>query len=209
MVHVRHRLLAYGAVIALLAFAGVGGLRGYAQDATPGAGDIASVPHPAHIHAGNCETLDPNPLFPLADVSMPIAAMEGMDMAASPMAGMGASPMAGGLMGSAAAIPAAYSTTTLDIGLSDILASEHAINVHESAENIQNYIACGAIGGQMGDDIFVGLMERNNSGFSGIAWLHANEDNTTTVTVFLAHGLTGGTMGAGMDMATPMASPVS
>ncbi len=209
MVHVRHRLLAYGAVIALLAFVGVGGLRGYAQDATPGAGDIASVPHPAHIHAGNCETLDPNPLFPLADVSMPTA---DMGMMGTPMAGMDASPMAGmtgGLMGSAAAIPAAYSTTTLDIGLSDILASEHAINVHESAENIQNYIACGAIGGMMADDIFVGLSEVNNSGFSGIAWLHANEDNTTTVTVFLAQGLTGGTTGAGMDMATPMASPVS
>ncbi|MDP9354797.1 MAG: hypothetical protein M3R02_05860 [Chloroflexota bacterium] len=202
MVHARHRLLAYSAVIALLAFVGIGGLRGYAQDATPGAGAMASVPHPAHIHAGNCETLDPNPLFPLADVSMPTA---DMGMMASPMA----SPMAGGMMGSMTATSAAYSTTTLDIALTDILAAEHAINVHESAENIQNYIACGAIGGMAGDDVFVGLSEVNNSGFSGIAWLHANEDNTTTVTVFLAQGLAGGTTGAGMDMATPMASPVS
>ncbi len=201
MVHVRHRLLAYSAVIALLAFV-VGGFRGYAQDATPGAGDIASVPHPAHIHAGNCETLDPNPLFPLADVSMPTSDMSAM---ASPMASPVASPMAGGMMGSMACIPAAYSTTTLDIALTDILAAEHAINIHESAQNIQNYIACGAIVGMMGDDVFVGLSEVNNSGFSGIAWLHANEDNTTTVTVFLAQGLTGGAMGAGMDMATPAA----
>lgn len=202
MFQVRKWLLVPSAALALVAFTALGSLGSLAQDATPAGGDMTGVAHPAHIHAGNCDTLDPNPLFPLADVSMPTPDMGAM---ASPMA----SPMAGGMMGSAAGIPAAYSTTTLDIALADILAAEHAINVHESAANITNYIACGAITGMMGDDVFVGLSEMNNSGFSGIAWLHANEDNTTTVTVFLAQGLAGGTAGMGMDMATPEASPVS
>ena len=57
-------------------------------------------PHPAHIHRGSCDDLDPNPEFPLEDV------VDG------------------------------ESETTLDISPTDLVADEYAVNVHESAENI-------------------------------------------------------------------------
>jgi hypothetical protein len=38
---------------------------------------------------------------------------------------------------------------------------QHAINVHQSAEEIDVYIACGDIGGQMMDPtLVIGLVER-------------------------------------------------
>lgn len=37
------------------------------------------------------------------------------------------------------------STTTVDVALADIQATEHVIIIHESVENIQNYIACAEI----------------------------------------------------------------
>ena len=210
MLQVRNRLFAVGALVALLALVVGGGARGLAQDATPEAGETAtaSAGHPAHIHSGTCETLG-DVVFPLADVmsSMPAAGMD-MDMA-TPMAGMDmASPMAGGMMGAASAIPAMMSVTTVDASIETILSAEHAINVHESADAIQNYVACGALGGtpDAGNNLVVGLAELNNSGVSGVAWLHGNDDDTTTVTIFLASGLSGmGGMTDGTDTATPAA----
>ncbi len=165
-----------------------------AQDSTPVAGDTGSMAHPAHIHEGNCETLNPTPLFPLADVEM----RSGMSM---DMASPAASPMAMGT-GSMEAMPAAVSVTTVAVSLETILSAEHAINVHESAENAGNYIACGAIGGTPDSDgnLFIGLSELNGSGYSGVAWLQGTGEETI-VTVFLAQGLSGGT--------TAGATPVS
>jgi ABC-type glycerol-3-phosphate transport system substrate-binding protein len=62
--------------------------------------------HPAHIHLGSCDDLDPTPKWPLEDV------VEGK------------------------------SETTVDVSLSDLEAEEYAVNVHESAENSDTYIAC-------------------------------------------------------------------
>ena len=188
---------------------------GLAQDATPmtdvGMGD-GGIPHPAHIHAGNCATLDPNPAFSLADVVIPATATgdEAMDDAspvtdASPMA----SPMTGPMgTGSPAAMAAGQSTTVVEIALSDILAVEHAINVHLSYEEVSTYIACGAIGGAVdaNGNLFIGLAEQNDSGYSGIAWLHDNDDGTTTVSLFLSMGLHGADAMDDGDMgATPAA----
>jgi hypothetical protein len=39
------------------------------------------------------------------------------------------------------------SETTVDLSIDELLASQYAINAHESAENITNYIACGDITG--------------------------------------------------------------
>ena len=163
-----------------------GSLVGRAQDSTPVAGDASMASHPAHIHEGNCETLNPTPLFPLANVEM--RSGMAMDMA-SPMA----SPMASGT-GSSSALPAAVSVTTVEASLETILSAEHAINVHESAENAGNYIACGAIGGTPDSDgnLFIGLAEQNGSGFAGVAWLQGTGEQTV-VTVFLAEDLTGST----------------
>ena len=59
--------------------------------------------------------------------------------------------------------------------------------VHKSAEEIDVYVAGGDIGGTMvgANDLVVGLKELNESSLSGIAILHDNGDETTTVSVYL------------------------
>jgi hypothetical protein len=80
--------------------------------------------------------------------------------------------------------------------LDAILAAEHAVNVHESAENIQNYIACGDIAGAVDANgtLAIGLREVNGSGFTGIAVLSPNPNDpaTTDVSVFIASNLSEG-----------------
>jgi hypothetical protein len=99
------------------------------------------------------------------------------------------------------------------VRLADLLAAPHAINVHQSAEAIDVYIACGEIAGvvrphlrgPMGEGLVVPLRELNDSGYAGMAWLQPEGDETT-VTIFLAQGLVGrGPMGgpAGGPTATP------
>jgi plastocyanin len=103
------------------------------------------------------------------------------------------------MSGASDAIPVAISGTTVQSTLADLLASPHAINIHESAENIGNYIACGNIGGMMigTSDLAIGLGELNDSGYTGVATLHDNGDGTTAVSVYLTEEY--GDMG-GMDM---------
>ena len=167
-----------------------------AQDATP-AMMQGTHQHPAHIHSGTCETLG-DVVFPLNDLTAPDimgTPMAGMD--STPMAGMDATPMAG--MGEVVA----QSSTTVEASLEDILAAEHAINVHESAENIENYIACVDITGAAdGGQLQIELDELNNSGFQGMAMLMDAGDGTTRVYVMLMH-TQGGMMG------TPEATPTS
>jgi plastocyanin len=144
------------------------------------------VAHPAHIHTGQC----PAPgdvVFPLNDV--------GGEMATN------GTPMATEPMGSSSAIPVDLSITTVDSALNALLDGNHAIVVHESKENIQNYILCGDLGGTVigGADLAIGLGQLNDSGYSGVAWLHDNGDGTTNVTVFA-------TETGGQDMATPSES---
>jgi plastocyanin len=129
--------------------------------------------HPAHIHSGTCEELG-GVVAPLSDVSDQFLS-DGTPIASAER------------VGAESAIPVDASVTTVNLSLPDIIAGGHAINVHESAEDIGNYIACGAIGGVMlGDsDLPIGLAELNESGVSGVAWLHDNGDGTTTVYVFL------------------------
>jgi len=203
-----------------------GGVTGLAQEATPVGTESTAMGslHPAHIHAGNCETLDPNPLFPLADVAFMGSEMADMDSPATPDAAMAtpdagiaspdaamASPVAGGTSGSSMAIEGGHSTTNVPLPLSDILAAEHAINVYLSTEEIDVYIACGAIGGipDANGDLFIGLRELNDSGVSGIAWLHDNGDGaSTTVTLVLASQLSQESVDGAMD-ATPGATPAA
>src|SRR5665811_757474 len=85
-----------------------------AQDAspvaTPAAGSI-QLTHPAHIHEGTCDDLNPNPEFPLEN---PTQIEDSM---------------------------VATSVTTVDVTIEDLLAAPHAVNVHESPENAANYVA--------------------------------------------------------------------
>ncbi len=166
--------------------------------------------HPAHIHTGTCDQL--------GEVVYPLAAVGAPGMMGMPDATPGASeesmaadetPMAAGeMMGAEAAAMVEVSETTVDALLEDILAEEHAINVHESEENVGTYIACGEIGGtmmmgtMMGDALAVGLRELKGSGYTGIATLQAM-DEQTLVTVYLAQDLAGGMMGEAGAEATP------
>jgi hypothetical protein len=151
--------------------------------------DAAMASHPAHIHSGTCATLG-DVVQPLSNVSAE-AMNNGTPMAMMDM-----------MMGSANAIPVESSVTTVQMALSDIVGGEHAINVHESAENIGNYIACGDIGGAMvgSNSLLFGIAPLNDSGYSGIASLVDNGDGTTTVYVYLTNA---SMMGGGM--ATPEA----
>ncbi|HET9659336.1 MAG TPA: hypothetical protein VFP05_03335 [Thermomicrobiales bacterium] len=138
------------------------------------------TPHPAHIHSGSCAQLG-DVVYPLTDVGAEMAAM---DMSGTPAMGDMGTAMAGGQ-----AIPVEMSTTVVQTTLADISTGDFAINVHESAENIGNYIACGDLGtaGAMGSDLVVGLGTLNDSGYSGIATLHDNGDGSTSVTIYLMH----------------------
>ena len=170
MKHSRSHLVhSFGLLIAFLfLFSGPG--VGLAQNATPATGSTA---HPVHIHEGSCDNLEPAPLFPLNDIVAP--------------EGSGNSDMA--MSGSPIAVE--MSTTTIDTALADVMGGSHAINAHESAENIGNYIACGDIGGVVVDGMLtVGLHELNDSGFAGIAVLTEAGDKTD-VTIYLAQGLIG------------------
>ncbi len=65
--------------------------------------------HPAHIHPGTCEDLDPNPAYRLDNVE-------------------------GG-----------RSETTVDASPLELFTGEYAVNVHESEENADCYVACADI----------------------------------------------------------------
>src|SRR4051794_5104196 len=128
--------------------------------------------HPIHIHSGTCDALG-DVVYPLSDLGGPMMDANGTPIASMPM-------------GSSDAIPVDVSITKVQTTLADLTSEAYAINAHESAENIGNYIACGNIGGaMMGSDLAIGLGELNGSGYSGVAWLHDNGDGSTTVTVFL------------------------
>jgi plastocyanin len=125
--------------------------------------DAGEAPHPIHIHTGTCDNLG-DVVFPLTDVKLNTA---------------------GETFGSPA-IPVEESETEVAVTLSDLLSSPHAINIHESADAIQNYIACGNIGGRVVDgDLEVGLREINGSGHYGVAKLDGDDDHVD-VEIYLA-----------------------
>ena len=127
-------------------------------------GQEADAPHPAHIHSGSCDNLG-DIVAPLSDVT---------------------ELTAGEVFGARSAILVKESETDVALPLGDILSAPHAINVHESAEAIQNYIACGDIGGRVIDgDLVIGLRELNDSGHHGVAVLE-DDDDGTDVTLYLA-----------------------
>jgi hypothetical protein len=49
-------------------------------------------------------------------------------------------------------VQAGKSTSTVNAKLSDLRNGDFAINVHESAENIEKYVACGVVGSGDGED---------------------------------------------------------
>lgn len=130
--------------------------------------------HPAHIHAGDCANLDPNPKAPLNYVEPQLSESEDED--------------ANEAQGVLTAAPVLYSETDdVELSFDDVLAESHSINVHESDENIQTYIACGEIGGVVVDDeLVIALHPTNDSGYSGIAILTRDGDGNVDVEIYLA-----------------------
>jgi plastocyanin len=116
--------------------------------------------HPAHIHQGTCDELG-DIVAPLDNVSEPEASE---------------------VSGTENPIPVRVSETLVELSLDDILAGEHSINVHESEDNIQEYIACGEIGGAVrGGKLVIGLGELNESSHTGVAVLEEAEGGTNVV----------------------------
>lgn len=128
--------------------------------------DTAEEAHPAHIHSGTCDTLG-DVVVPLTDVAAP----------------------AGERVGATTAHAVKTSRTVVDMPLQEIIDGGHAINVHESAEAIDVYIACGDIGGTLIPDedeegrmhLIIGLGELNDSGHTGTAWLGSAGEQTEVV----------------------------
>lgn len=199
------KLIATATVATALTLSIVGA--GRAQDATPMAGMEASPGYPNHFHQGTCDNLDPQPAVPLADLAFPawVSSLTGeagsAESAIPDIAGFGGAP-----------IPVAVATTEVDVTLADIISGGHALNVHDAADP-SIYIACGNVGGAPDerDDLFIGLAEQNDSGYSGTAWLHDN-GGSTTVTVFLNHNAAQDEISARLSAlqaaaATPEATP--
>ena len=120
--------------------------------------------HPAHVHAGSCDEL--------GDI---IAPLNNLTFVGE-----------GDVEGAEAALPVEVSETEIELPLADILAGPHAVNLHESQANIQNYIACGDIGGRLADGrLVIGLQEINGSDHSGVAVLEEDDDDETDISVYL------------------------
>lgn len=159
----------------------VGSAGAWAQGATPEATPIdvdtvAPAARPAHIHAGSCP-----------EVGDIVAPLNELTAATGGVTAVGAEPSF-----ETDAVAAEYSFTTISLTLEEIVTGDYAINVHESAESIDNYIACGDLDGVIDDNgtLVVGLRELNDSGYTGIAVLSpSTTEGNTDVSVFIARGL--------------------
>jgi hypothetical protein len=144
--------------------------------------DANAIAQPAHIHTGSCATLG-DVAYPLNDLVAPAVG--------TPVASPEVEDTDSGLEN-----VVSYSNSTVEASLDDLTSGEFAVNVHESPDEIQNYIACGDIFGSPDDGMLViELAELNGSGFKGKAILHDNGDGTLTVEIYLTR----------IDSATPAA----
>ena len=137
-----------------------------------------SPSHPAHIHAGECATLDPNPAAPLNNVEPRLNDTDAEGEDDNPNEPQG----------TLTATMVLYSDSEdVDMAFDDVLATSHSINVHESDEQIDQYIACGEIGGVVVDDeLVIALHSMNDSGYTGIAILSKDDDGNVDVEIYLA-----------------------
>jgi hypothetical protein len=157
-------------VIAVVFFAGLGEAhRSSAQegDATPVAVDFDQLvgERPAEIVAGNCD-----------EPGEPVAILTALTTPEGEAQGQGA------------AIEAERSYTAIPLALADLLAGQSSVRVLLSTEASDIAVACGEVGGvpSEGGSIVVKLSERNDSGFTGIAFLAPDETGGVGVSVFLA-----------------------
>jgi hypothetical protein len=150
--------------------------------------------HPAGIYVGSCP-VPGNLLVSLWDVS-PNFLVDG-------------EANAGATVGTQSDFPVVGSVTIVESALSDLVASAHAIVVHRSQAEMDDYLVCGDIGGVMvgPDELPVALAPVGLSPWSGIALLDDDGRGTTTVTVSLFEG-PGIDEGAAEVPVGPFPSPV-
>jgi hypothetical protein len=138
-----------------------------ATPATPVAIDFGQLValRPAEVLSGSCD----EPGEPIASLT-PLETPEGE------------------AQGQGAAIEAENSYTTIPIPLESLLSGQTNITILLSEEASETIVACGEIGGVLGEggSLVVKLSERNGSGFSGIAFLAPGDPGTTGASVFLA-----------------------
>lgn len=150
------------AIVAMLAMFVPAGL---AQ--TP-VGEATSASHPAHIHAGTCDTLG-DIVIPLENVADPSATGESV--------------------GPESANGVFFSRTVIDVPVEELVADDHAVNIHLSDDEMGTFIACGDVGGVVtenehgGSDLISGLAELNGSGYTGMVWFGEDGDQTEVVIV--------------------------
>ena len=72
--------------------------------------------HPTHIHTGSCENFDPNPLYPLETVNLSPVSKDGWS-----------------------------ETTVEDVDVAELRGGEFVILVHQSPDQLTNYLVCGEI----------------------------------------------------------------
>jgi len=144
----------------------------------------ASPPRPSHIHDGDCD--EPGQIIqPLTSLTVPV----------------------GQVSGNKDAVVAEAAFTVIPLSLDELLATDHALKVHLSKEQIQVYLACGDIGGTVDANgaLIVGLKELENSGYTGIAYLAPAGGGATSVSVMIAEVLPGGAPEAATEAAQPAA----
>ncbi|MGH2618602.1 MAG: cupredoxin domain-containing protein, partial [Thermomicrobiales bacterium] len=171
-VELRRRIMTAAGAAAVFGVLALSGPAAWAQDATPEA-EAPLVPRPVHIHSGTCDELG-DVIQPLVDLTAPEGDRVGQGRRAD---------------------LAETSYTNVPMAFDAILAEDHAINAHLSAEEIGTYIACGNIGGVLNanGDLVIGLREDSNSGYTGIAFLSPGADGASTdVSVFIAQTQGGG-----------------
>jgi hypothetical protein len=79
-------------------------------------GEPLSGNHPAHIHTGTCADFDPDPIYPLTTVILDDVSKTGMS-----------------------------NSTVEDVELDDLLRDDYVILVHESPDELTNYLVCADI----------------------------------------------------------------
>lgn len=98
-------------------------------------------------------------------------------------------------VGSRMAMPVSMSVSTIDARLDDLVAGDHVITV--AVQDAAELLACGEIGGMRTEDTLAfGLQGAEDAGWTGIAVLEADGDQTN-VTVYLTYDATPGPATAG------------
>jgi plastocyanin len=147
-----------------------------------------SPPRPSHIHTGDCDELGAV-VQPLTSLTVP----------------------GGEVSGNPEAVVAEAAFSSIPQSLPELLAKDHALKVHLSAEQIEIYLVCGDIGGTVDADgaLIVGLKELDDSGYTGIAYLVPAANGGTSLSVMIAKVLPGAADGGATPEAAAEETPAA